>query len=142
MKLLTSKVVTIFEDSINMDLKECSEKVIEGPYCLKHAAPILNFVSSKWSFHVITLIAQAQKPIRFNEIEKKLKKAAGSLSPKTLTARLREAESLKLISRKIFPEIPPHVEYRLTSEGKAFFQAMLPLLGWASNCTDHDCETD
>ncbi len=142
MKLLTNNVVTILKDSISMDLKECSEKVIEGPYCLKHAAPILNFISSKWSVHVITLIAQAQKPVRFNEIEKKLKKAAGSLSPKTLTARLREAESLKLINREIFPEIPPHVEYRLTSEGETFFQAMLPLLDWASNCVNHDCETD
>ena len=107
MKLLTSNVVTIFEDSIIMSLNECSEKVIEGPYCLKHAAPILNFISSKWSFHIITLIAQANQPLRFNEIEKKLKKASGTLSPKTLTARLREAESLKLINRDIFPEIPP-----------------------------------
>ena len=41
------------------------------------------------------------------------------INPKTLTARLRELERRGLIGRKVFPEVPPHVEYYLTEKGKA-----------------------
>ena len=41
------------------------------------------------------------------------------INPKTLTARLRELERNELIARKVYPEVPPRVEYFLTEKGKA-----------------------
>jgi len=51
--------------------------------------------------------------IRFNKIMKNL----NSISPKTLTDRLKELEKAGLIKREIFAEIPPRVEYSLTLDG-------------------------
>ncbi len=62
-------------------------------------------------------------PARFNA----LRKSVGSISPKTLSDRLRFLEEAGVLSRTVFPEIPPRVEYELTEKGRALapvFDAM------------------
>ena len=57
---------------------------------------------------------------RFGE----LKKSLGKVSQKVLTAQLRDMESNGLVSRKVYPEVPPRVEYSLTELG----QSLKPIL--------------
>lgn len=54
-----------------------------------------------------------RSPMRFNEIQNEVK-----VQPKTLAARLQELTKLKLVSRVVFNEIPPRVDYSLTQKGK------------------------
>jgi DNA-binding HxlR family transcriptional regulator len=54
-------------------------------------------------------------PVRFNE----LKKSIGTISPKTLSDRLKLLEELGLITRSAYAEVPPRVEYELTEKGRA-----------------------
>lgn len=56
----------------------------------------------------------ADGPRRFGDLERSV-----DISPRTLTARLRQMEAEGLILRHIFAEIPPRVEYRLTAKGEA-----------------------
>ena len=68
-------------------------------------------IGSKWRLLIMRdLLA---RPMRFGE----LKKSVGSISQKVLTSNLREMEDCGLVVRRVYPEVPPHVEYALTDLG-------------------------
>lgn len=75
-------------------------------------------LSGKWKISIIWFLKENAK--RFNEIQKFL----ANLSQGSLTKQLRELEEDEIISRKVFPEVPPRVEYSLTQKGKK----MIPIL--------------
>jgi DNA-binding HxlR family transcriptional regulator len=65
--------------------------------------------------------------LRFNE----LSQAIGDVSQKMLTVTLRSLEADGLVSRKMYPEIPPRVEYELTELGGGLLPLVQALEGWA-----------
>ena len=65
--------------------------------------------------------------LRFNE----LAQAIGDISQKMLTSTLRTLEADGLVSRKLYPEIPPRVEYQLTALGKSLLPHITALSAWA-----------
>lgn len=100
----------------------------ENEICLCPIEGIINIISKKWALLIISTIGNHEK-LRFNEIMGNLK----SISPKTLSDRLKELENAGLIKREVFAEIPPRVEYSLTRDGIELRNAMLPLMEWVSN---------
>ena len=88
---------------------------------------ILSRIGDKWSVLIISLLGD-KGIMRFNEISK----ALDDISQKMLTSTLRSLESDGLVSRKIYPEIPPRVEYDLTSLGKDLLPYINELIGWAN----------
>lgn len=70
-------------------------------------------IGTKWTLLIIRDLATGTK--RFCELERSL----DGISPKTLSERLRSLEREELIERRPFPEIPPRVEYSLTSKGSS-----------------------
>lgn len=86
---------------------------------------VLARVGDKWSVLIIVLLGDGPK--RFNEI----KRAVGGISQRMLTLTLRGLERDGLITRTIFPTIPPRVEYELTSLGGSLLKAVEPLAEWA-----------
>ena len=66
-------------------------------------------------------------PVRFNE----LKKSIGAISPKTLSDRLKLLEELGLITRSVYAEVPPRVEYELTELGRDLLRHVDPVVVWA-----------
>ncbi|HLO32199.1 MAG TPA: helix-turn-helix domain-containing protein [Anaerolineales bacterium] len=81
----------------------------------------LEIVGDKWTVPLIHHLVQGKN--RFGI----LKRSMPGISPKTLTLRLRKLEADGIIARKVFPEVPLHVEYRLTEKGRSLekvFQAM------------------
>ena len=88
--------------------------------CTVEAA--LAILSGKWKLKIFKAI-QIQGASRFTEI----RNAIEHISEKTLTAQLREMEADGLLSRMVYPEVPPKVEYRLTQLGEsveAVFKAL------------------
>jgi len=71
----------------------------------------LKILGNKWTFLIIKNLMGDK--LRFNELLHLL----NGISPKTLTERLRSLEKEAIITRKIYPEIPPKVEYKLTPKG-------------------------
>lgn len=67
--------------------------------------------------------------LRFSE----LKKVITSATPKMLTQQLRELESQDLIHRKVYPVIPPHVEYSLTELGKSLMPVLTSMRDWGAD---------
>ena len=84
----------------------------------------LEVVADKWKG--VILYHLLGEPKRFNE----LKRIFPELSQRILTRQLRELESDGVISRKIYPEIPPKVEYSLTDLGRLLEPTLLSLEGW------------
>lgn len=67
--------------------------------------------------------------VRFNEMKRYLK----NISDKTLSNNLKELEADQLIIRKEYPQIPPKVEYSLSSRGKSLMQVLDQLCVWGEN---------
>src|ERR1700738_484896 len=88
-------------------------------------ASILARVGDKWSVFVIMLLGKG--PRRFNE----LKRMVGGISQRMLTLTLRGLERDGLVTRTVFPTIPPRVDYELTDLGRALRQPVLALGTWA-----------
>lgn len=66
---------------------------------------------------------------RFGE----LKKSIGSVSQKVLTAQLRDMESNGLVTRTVYPEVPPRVEYSLTALGRSLKPILDAMWNWGEN---------
>lgn len=88
---------------------------------------VLARISTKWSLVVLYTLDRNNGPMRFKDIEM----ANPDISQKMLTSTLRGLEADGLISRTVFPEMPPRVEYALTGRGHSFMPVMRQLLDWA-----------
>lgn len=84
----------------------------------------LKVIGGKWKLLVLWHLRE--KTLRFTELKKKLE----SVTQKMLTEELRELESEGMIKRKVFPEIPPHVEYSITPYGKTLFPVLQEMAKW------------
>ena len=72
----------------------------------------IRIISGKWTTTILYQLMMGKK--RFGELQK----AMEGISSKTLTDRLRMLEEKKLITKKVYPEVPLHVEYYLTEKGQ------------------------
>ena len=89
-------------------------------------ASILARVGDKWSVFVIVTLGDGPK--RFNE----LKRMINGISQRMLTLTLRGLERDGLVTRTIFPTIPPRVDYELTDLGRGLRKPVEALGKWAS----------
>ena len=86
---------------------------------------ILSRIGDKWSVLVIMLLGDG--PRRFNEI----KRMVGGISQRMLTLTLRGLERDGLVTRTIYPTIPPRVDYELTELGRSLRKPVEHLGSWA-----------
>ena len=86
---------------------------------------VLARVGDKWTVLVVSTLGDGPK--RFNE----LRKALGSISQRMLTLTLRALERDGLVTRTVFPTVPPRVEYALTKLGRSLLEPVSELGLWA-----------
>ncbi|HIV34040.1 MAG TPA: helix-turn-helix transcriptional regulator [Candidatus Blautia intestinigallinarum] len=84
----------------------------------------LTLIGDKWKVLILRDLLPGTK--RFGE----LKKSIGNVSQKVLTAQLRDMEKSGLVNRKVYPEVPPHVEYSLTELGRSLQPILDALRDW------------
>jgi DNA-binding HxlR family transcriptional regulator len=96
----------------------------EGGDC-RAVASVLARVGDKWSVLLIMMLGDGPK--RFNE----LKRMIGGISQRMLTLTLRGLERDGLITRTVFPTIPPRVDYELTDLGRGLAKPVQALGQWA-----------
>jgi DNA-binding HxlR family transcriptional regulator len=90
------------------------------------AHELLEEITAKWPLSVMRVLAQAQGPLRFSRV---LERVAG-ISQKVLTQALRTLERRGLITRTLYPQVPPRVEYEITPLGVDLLAQVLSLWGW------------
>lgn len=89
---------------------------------------ILARISDKWSLLVIyTLDKHGKEPIRFKELQRQIP----DISQKMLTVTLRTLEEDGYVTRTIYPEVPPRVEYTLTDRTRSLLPHINSLIEWA-----------
>ncbi len=84
----------------------------------------LDVIGGKWKGVILHRLMEDTR--RFNE----LKRTIPRITQRMLTSQLRELEKDKLISRKIYAQIPPKVEYSLTAKGATLKSVLSALLDW------------
>jgi DNA-binding HxlR family transcriptional regulator len=94
-------------------------------------------LSSKWALAVVYTLSSGAEPLRFRDLAEK----SPDCSQKVLTSTLRGLEADGLVSRKVYADVPPRVEYALTERGRSFLPVMQQLMDWAYNNL-HDIVTD
>ncbi|QMW01274.1 winged helix-turn-helix transcriptional regulator [Spirosoma foliorum] len=119
-------IVDSQEDSVQEKLQKILEDVEDdGGICpIRH---IMARFSDKWSTLSIINLGEAGT-LRFNE----LKKRVDGISQRMLTVTLRTLERDGIVTRRVYPEIPPRVEYQLTDLGQSLLVQMLALGEWAN----------
>src|SRR5712671_6295159 len=86
---------------------------------------VLNRVGDKWSVFIVGLLADGPK--RFSELRRTIE----GISQRMLTLTLRGLERDGLVTRTVFPTIPPRVDYELTSLGRGLCKPVVALGKWA-----------
>lgn len=84
----------------------------------------LKVIGSKWTVHILRELCDGTK--RFGQIERALR----GISPKTLSLRLDELEYGGIVKKKIFVEVPLHVEYSLTPKGQSLRAIIIKMKQW------------
>ena len=84
----------------------------------------LTLISDKWKVLILRDLMPGTK--RFGE----LKKSIGHFSQKVLTSQLRQMEASGLLTRTVYPEVPPHVEYTLTDLGYSLKPILDAMWNW------------
>jgi len=88
---------------------------------------ILDRIGDKWSLYLIMTLAHGVR--RFNE----LKRGIDGISQRMLTLTLRGLERDGLVTRTMYPTIPPRVDYELTELGKTLLNPVMGLVNWADS---------
>ena len=95
------------------------------------ACPILyamELIGQKWKLPILWYIADSEnQTLRFRELERKVVGITSTM----LTKCLRELESDELVTRTVYPTIPPAVEYTLTERGRTLIPALESIYNWA-----------
>jgi DNA-binding HxlR family transcriptional regulator len=98
---------------------------LHEPEDCRAVSEVLSRVGDKWTVLVVSTLGDGAK--RFNE----LRKALGSISQRMLTLTLRALERDGLVTRTVFPTIPPRVDYELTRLGRSLLDPVSGLGLWA-----------
>jgi DNA-binding HxlR family transcriptional regulator len=88
---------------------------------------ILDRIANKWTVMIVSSLAEG--PVRFNALQRDVE----GISHRMLTLTLRGLESDGLVTRTVYPTVPPKVEYELTNIGKSLISPLKTLLEWAES---------
>lgn len=94
----------------------------ELPEC--PVATTVQLIGSKWKLLILRNLLE--RPWRFNE----LKRSLDGISQKVLTDSLRSMEEDGIITRTVYPEVPPHVEYALSEVGETMRPILMAMREW------------
>lgn len=100
------------------------ERRVHADECVVDAA--LDLIGGKWKGVIIYKLLAVGDGLRFNA----LRRAVGDITQRMLTKQLRELEDAGLVSRTVYAEVPPRVEYRLTAAGADLAPVVVALKAW------------
>lgn len=86
---------------------------------------ILSRIGDKWTVLVVSMLGNG--PMRFNELRREI----GGVSQRMLTLTLRGLERDGLVTRTVYPTVPPRVDYELTNLGRSLLDPIVGIAGWA-----------
>lgn len=95
----------------------------------KFACPVektISIIGGKWTVLILRDLSSGTK--RFGQLQKSLQ----GISPKTLSQRLRELAKEGIVTKQVYPEVPPRVEYTLTPRGESLKSILVSMAEWGA----------
>jgi len=102
-------------DSLSEDQDTLTREIVTG-------------LADKWTLWVMSVLAEAGEPLRFSRVMEQVE----GVSQKSLTKTLRQLERDGLVTRKMFAEVPPRVEYAITPIAVEMLEHVEPLWSWVA----------
>ena len=90
------------------------------------AAEALRVLEGKWKIVIVVQLFAAKEPLRFSELERRVE----GVNQKMLIQQLKELEKDGILTRTIYPQVPPKVEYALSEIGRALGPAIEAMVEW------------
>jgi len=118
-------MATIKRGPVNKGLSGLAQAALHPDEC--PVSQDLEVIGRRWAVQVLWTLQLAARPLRFRELQRSLE----PITPKELTNRLREQEATGMVHRRVYAEVPPRVEYRLTEVGEAFLPVLRSVAAWA-----------
>jgi DNA-binding HxlR family transcriptional regulator len=109
---------------VNKRLSGLAETALPPDEC--PVSQVLEVIGHRWAVQVLWTLHHADRPLRFRELQRSLE----PITQKELTNRLRELEAAGMAHRKVYAEVPPRVEYRMTELGQAIMPILFALADW------------
>ena len=110
------------------DMRKVSKEV-DARYIACPIRQVISKFGDKWSMLVLYTLGQSENNVlRFSELHEHMI----DCSQKMLSQTLKNLESNNLVSRKVYPVVPPKVEYRLTEVGKSLIPTLDSLVAWGN----------
>ncbi|MDJ1485017.1 helix-turn-helix domain-containing protein [Cytophagaceae bacterium YF14B1] len=104
-------------------MKLTDHTMIMDENCILHQSVML--LADKWTLLVLLSLIQGSK--RTSDLLRQI----GGISPKMLTQTLKKLETAGIVERRVYPVIPPKVEYSLTETGKGLEEVLSTLYKWS-----------
>ena len=105
---------------------ECSFEGYDAAALMKETAKIRKLITKRGTLEMLIPLCCSTDSVRYKEFRELLK----GFSSKTLARRLKELEKGGILERQAYNEIPPRVEYKLTTKGQELVVSIINLLQW------------
>ncbi len=105
---------------------DCNFEGYDASSLMSETAKIRKIITKRGTLEILIPLCCTAEPVRYKQFRQALK----GISSKTLAIRLKELEKSGVLDRLSYNEIPPRVEYKLTSKGQELVESMIDLLQW------------
>lgn len=107
---------------------DAADVAISRPQAECPMVQLLSTLTGKWALPILYRLILFAGPVRFGELQRSIK----GITQKELTKHLRHFEALELVTRTVYPEVPPRVEYHITDYGKTLETPLAELAHWSA----------
>ena len=104
----------------------CSFEGYDASSLMSETSKLRKIITKRGTLEILIPLCCTTEPVRYTQFKQSLK----GISSKTLAIRLKELEKSGVLERLSYNEIPPRVEYNLTSKGQELVESMIDLLQW------------
>ena len=104
----------------------CSFEGYDASSLMSETSKLRKIITKRGTLEILIPLCCTTEPVRYKQFKQALK----GISSKTLSTRLKELEKSGVLERLSYNEIPPRVEYKLTSKGQELVESMIDLLQW------------
>lgn len=104
----------------------CSFQGYDASSLMSETSKLRKIITKRGTLEILIPLCCTTEPVRYKQFRQTLQ----GISSKTLAIRLKELEKNGILERHAFNEIPPRVEYRLTSKGQNLVESIITLLQW------------
>jgi DNA-binding HxlR family transcriptional regulator len=118
--------MTRADKALPMVNEACGFEGYDAETLMRETAKLRGLITKRGTLEILIPLCCTTDPVRYI----KFRSAMKGFSSKTLAVRLKELQKNKILERKAFNEIPPRVEYRLTTKGQELVESIINLLQW------------